>query len=127
MKDVNYLFNLEKSIKEKFGEEAIKNPKANWDPTKEAHYLAQLKELSHKEQLTNNFNDFMVIEGVLLPAKLFTKENNRICLICSHYSISKGDDVYLNKFKTCFKCFVNFVEDREEKWLIKLQEKDLKR
>ena len=35
MKDPNRLIKVEKAILEKYGEEAIQNPKANWDEEKE--------------------------------------------------------------------------------------------
>ena len=35
-------------IKEKYGSEAIVNPRSNWDETKEKEYLAQMKELYHQ-------------------------------------------------------------------------------
>ena len=42
-KDLNQIAAIEKAIKQKYGEEAIQNPKANWDETKEKEYLEQLK------------------------------------------------------------------------------------
>lgn len=39
---------------------------------------------------------------------------NRECEICSSYSLNCKDSLYLNKFKTCFKCYVEHIEDRPE-------------
>jgi len=27
------------------------------------------------------------------------------------------DDLYMNKFDCCWKCYIQWVEDREERWL----------
>ena len=47
-KDPNYVVKIEKAISEKYGEEAIKNPKNDWNPDKEKEYLQQLKEKEKK-------------------------------------------------------------------------------
>ena len=42
-KDPNYAVKVEKAIAEKYGKEAIVNPKSQWDDVKEKEYLAELK------------------------------------------------------------------------------------
>ena len=42
-RDLNEIAKIEKAIKEKYGEEAIQNPKGSWDQEKEAKYLEDLK------------------------------------------------------------------------------------
>jgi len=49
-KDWDTLAAFEKAIAEKYGAEAIQNPKANWDETKEEEYLEQMREFYHKIQ-----------------------------------------------------------------------------
>lgn len=120
MKDPNIILNIENEIKKKYGEETIQNPKSNWDEQKEKQYLNNLKEISERERQTDNESEYISIHGVLMPLKLFKEENNRVCIACKAYSFNKVDDIYLNKFKTCFKCYVNLIEDREEKWLKKI-------
>ena len=44
MKDPDHLIKVEKAIQEKYGDEAIQNPKANWDPEKEKDFLKKVKE-----------------------------------------------------------------------------------
>jgi len=39
MKDPEHLIKVEKAIQEKYGDEAIQNPKATWDQIKEKEYL----------------------------------------------------------------------------------------
>ena len=41
-KDLNKIAAIEKAISEKYGEEAIQNPRANWDEDKEKDYLQQM-------------------------------------------------------------------------------------
>ena len=41
--DYNEIAKYEKAIKDKYGNEAIQNPKKNWDEQKEAKYLEELK------------------------------------------------------------------------------------
>ena len=42
-RDLNEIAKLEKAIKEKYGEEAIQNPKGTWDKEKEDKYTALLE------------------------------------------------------------------------------------
>ena len=41
--NLNEIAKYEKAIKEKYGSEAIKNPKSGWDENKEKEYLQDLK------------------------------------------------------------------------------------
>jgi formylmethanofuran dehydrogenase subunit E len=116
-KDPNYIAALEKAIKEKYGELATMNPKMFWDPDKEKQYLEESK-LTNKQQINNeNSREKVDIGGVLIPKKLISKNINKNCTVCKEYSFNKKDDVYLNKFYSCYKCYVNYIEDREERWL----------
>ena len=51
-KDYNKVVAIEKAIKEKYGEEAIANPRTNWDENKEKDYLEQMKELYNRKKLS---------------------------------------------------------------------------
>jgi len=42
-KSDEYIAKLEKAIAEKYGEETIRHPKAEWDDEKEKEYLKELK------------------------------------------------------------------------------------
>jgi hypothetical protein len=113
MKDPDHLIKVEKAIQEKYGDEAIQNPKNNWDQKKEKDYLSQIKEASRNEKTKEKVE----VDGVLLPKKLFIKESERTCPVCNIYSFHGRDDLYMAKFKCCFKCYIQHVEGREEKWL----------
>jgi len=120
MQDPNNLLRMEKAIIQRYGEEAVKNPKTSWSDEKEKEYLQQLKELSEKELKSSQGIETIEIDGVFIPKKLFTKENNKVCFACKSYSFNRNDDIYLSKYKTCFRCYIQYVEGREEKWLNKM-------
>ena len=115
MKDPEHLIKVEKAIQEKYGDEAIQNPKANWNPQKEKEYLEQIKKIAKYEKPKEKIE----VNGVLMPKKLFRKESKRTCPKCKIYSFDARDDLYMAKFKCCWKCYVQYVEGREKKWLKK--------
>ena len=47
-KDLDKIVAIEKAIAQKYGDEAIQNPRANWDEIKEREYLEQMQELYKK-------------------------------------------------------------------------------
>tara|TARA_R100000008_G_C3580907_1_gene168451 strand:- start:619 stop:1020 length:402 start_codon:yes stop_codon:yes gene_type:complete len=116
-KDLNKIAKIEKAIAKKFGQEAIINPKSKWDDEKEKDYLQQLKEFYSKKRKKADNNEKINEEGFLLSKNLINKESKRVCTACSEYSFNIKDDLYMNKFDCCWKCYIQWVEDREERWL----------
>jgi hypothetical protein len=116
-KDLNYIVKLEKAISEKYGERATLNPKTFWDQQKEEKFLKDIKETSKKEFINDNTKEKVEIEGILINKKLLTNNFNKTCDVCKTYSFDKIDDVYLLKYKTCQKCYIQYIEDREDRWL----------
>ena len=114
-KDPNYIVKVEKAITEKYGEEAIKHPKKDWNDEKEKEYLKQLKHLHHLE-LKEEDIDKVEVNGVFVPRKLINKNSKRSCPICNKYSFKSSDDVYMTKFECCYVCFIQWVEGREQRW-----------
>lgn len=114
-KDPNYIAALERAIKEKYGEMATMNPKFFWDALKEEEYIKDVKEAIKKEASSEQTREKEDLGGILIPKKLINK-NNRSCSVCKEYSFNKQDDVYLNKFTVCIKCYVKHIEGREERW-----------
>ena len=114
-KDPNLIVKLEKAIREKYGEEAIQHPKRDWDDEKEKQYLEDLKKLyaSRREDETP---DKVEINGVFVASKLINNDSNRSCPVCETYSFKSNDDVYMIKFSCCEKCYIQWVEGREERW-----------
>ena len=115
-KDPNYIPKLEKAIAQKYGQEAIDNPRKFWDEEKEQEYLKQSQEFKKRQQKINEQQEKVEQHGFLINKKLLSKDNNRTCPVCKKYSFRPKDDLYLNKFECCFVCYVQWIEDREERW-----------
>ena len=116
-KDLNYIANVEKAISEKYGAETVQNPKNLWSKEKEEQYLVQIKKLQEKTDRLQQKIEKVELSGFLISKKLLNKDSNRTCTVCNTYSFDSKDDVYTNKFNCCFKCYIQHVEDREERWL----------
>ena len=114
-KDPNYAIKVEKAIAEKYGEETVQHPRNDWTDEKEKEYLSQLKELYSRE-LKEYDHDKVEKDGVFVPRKLINKNSNRSCPVCNTYSFKSNDDVYMTKFDCCEKCYIQWVEGREERW-----------
>ena len=79
MTDWDKIAALERAIKEKYGDNAVHNPKANWNEEKEADYIQQVKEqakiISEKSQNQETIHE----NGFLVKKKLFTTKTSRVC------------------------------------------------
>ena len=115
--DFDKIAAIEKAIKEKYGEQAISNPKSNWDENKEKEYLAQMKEhydsLRKKEHTQEKVN----VNGIKISKKLLNRESLNNCPVCGAFPKKTMDDVCLVKFECCSKCYIQYVEGREDRWL----------
>ena len=114
-KDLNQIAKVEKAMSKKFGKESIVNPKSGWDDDKEKQYLEDLKEFYSEE--SRQEDDKINEDGFFITRNLINKEINRVCPVCETYSFSGKDDLYMNKFECCEKCYIQWVEDREDRWL----------
>ena len=112
-KDPNYAAKVEKAIAEKFGKETVTNPKSKWDDEKEKEYL---KELKQNYRYGKNESETVDVDGVLISKELLNRESERSCPTCNTYSFKSVDDLYMTKFDCCFKCYIQWVEGREERW-----------
>jgi len=115
-KDLNYIAALEKAVKEKYGDLATMNPKHFWNEEKEKEYIEQTKKAVVKERTSQDSKEKVELEGVLIPKKLINKTSDRQCAVCKAYSFNKKDDVYMNKFVSCYKCYMIYIEGNEERW-----------
>lgn len=115
-RDIEYLGKLEQAIKKQYGEEAIKNPRQDWTPEKEKEYIEQAKENAEKLFKTEENEDKVEKDGFLISKKLVNKKNNKNCSVCDKYLLNIKDDLYLLKFDCCYNCYMQYVEDREERW-----------
>ena len=116
-KDLNKIAAIEKAIAKKFGTETILNPKSLWDDEKEEEYLIQSKEFYENKRKRAEESEKTEKDGFLLPKNLITKETKRVCPTCETYSFKIRDDLYMNKYECCFNCYIQWIEDREERWL----------
>ena len=115
-KDLQYIENLERAITEKYGKETVVNPKSQWSQKKEKEYIKQLKKLAKKQDAKREQEEKVEINGFLAPKKLLNKEQDRNCPVCNTYSFDPKDDVYMKKFDCCYKCYIQWVHEREERW-----------
>jgi len=112
-KDPDYIAKLEKAIADKYGKETVEHPKASWDEEMERFYLSDLKTNSRH---LNEEQEKEEVSGVLISKELLNRESRRSCPTCNIYSFKSVDDLYMTKFDCCFKCYVQWVEGREERW-----------
>jgi len=114
---LNHIAAVEQAISKKYGDEAVQNPKANWDENKEKEYLQQMKEFYQKTQRIEESQEKVDVNGIKVSKKLFNRDALRSCPICNSFARRSMDDVCLVKFDCCFNCYIQYVEHREERWL----------
>ena len=115
-KDYNFIAKVEQAIGDKYGEEAVQNPKANWSEEKEKEYLEQIKKIQQKQRKISEAKDKIEVNGFFISKKLLNKDSKRACPVCETYSFEMKDDLYMNKFECCYTCYIQWVEGREERW-----------
>lgn len=115
-KDLNYIASLEKAISEKYGELSVINPKSLWNEDKEKEYLEQSKQKMILESRNSKEENTIELDGFLIPKKLINSVQKRKCEYCDTYSFNREDDLYFSKYETCRKCYVKYIEDREQRW-----------
>ena len=113
-KDPNYVVKVEKAIAEKYGHEAVQNPKSNWDEEKEKEYLKQIKELAKKENKLKEKTEVVKSNGFLISKKLLARKKKRTCPVCEDYSFDLRDDGYLIKYECCYKCYMVWIDENEK-------------
>ncbi len=116
-KDQEYVAKVEKAIAQKYGVEATHNPRRFWNDDKEKEYITQSQEEQRKFAKLAESQDKVEADGFLINKKLLTRDHNRSCPVCSVYSFHPRDDLYVNKFGACFKCYIQYIEHREERWM----------
>ena len=112
-RDLNKIAKIEQAIKKKYGEDAIQNPKSLWDEEKEKKYLKQLKSFHEKSSRNSPEKD---LGSFKFKDNKASPPCSRICEVCDVFSFSADDDLYMVKYECCFECYIQFVEDREERW-----------
>ena len=115
-KDLDKIAAIEKAISQKYGTETVQNPRANWDEAKEKEYLEQMRELYKKNSKHESFKEKIDVNGIKVSKKLFNRDSLQHCPVCLSLAKKTSDDVCLLKFECCHKCYIQYVEDREERW-----------
>ena len=116
-KDYNKIVAVEKAIKERYGDEAIVNPKADWDENKEKEYLKQMKELYERNNKKQTYAEKVDVDGIKISKKLLNRESLKNCPVCGAFPKKTMDDVCLVKYECCSKCYIKYVDGREDRWL----------
>ena len=115
-KNYDQIAAVEKAISEKYGDEAIQNPRANWDEKKEKQYLEQMKALYQKTKRNDETSEKIDVNGIKVSKKLLNREPIQSCPVCGQFPKKSMDNVCLVKFECCHGCYIKFVEGREERW-----------
>ena len=89
----------------------------NWDDEKEKEYLEQLKKRNKKDNIIEQQQEMIEVDGFLVPKKLLNRDKDKNCPVCDGYLKTIKDDIYMAKHECCEGCFIQYVEDREERWL----------
>jgi len=111
--DLNKIARIEKAMAKKYGAETIVNPKSFWTDEKEKEYLEEVKKFYKKDIQKEKVEK----DGFFLSKNLINKKSKRKCPTCGVYSFSMTDDVYMNKFECCYKCYILWIQGREKRWL----------
>lgn len=111
--NLNQIAKIEKAIKEKYGEEAIQNPKGNWNKEKEDKYLEELKAFYQRHLRSKETTEE---DGFLVKSRKTKNTVDRNCPVCGKYSFSSRDDLYMTKFECCHECYIQYIDGREERW-----------
>ena len=63
-KDFDHIARVEKAIAEKYGDEAVSNPRANWSEEREKEYIEQMQELYSKQKKNDHSGEKIDINGI---------------------------------------------------------------
>jgi formate dehydrogenase maturation protein FdhE len=107
---------IEKAIADKYGTEAIQNPKGNWNEIKEKDYLEQSREFYKKQYKNDQWQEKVDVNGIKISKKLLNRESLKCCPVCGSFPKKPMDDVCFVKFDCCNSCYIQYVEGREERW-----------
>ena len=115
-KDPNYLAAVEKAIAEQYGKVAAQDFRSTWDPQREREYLRQLKKRNKAQHKSAVKKEKIELGETIITKPQRHAHGNRSCPVCKTYSFSPKDDLYMNRFESCHRCYIDFVEHREDRW-----------
>lgn len=102
----NQLLLFQATIRKKFGDFALIDLLSLWNQEKEKSYLSYLKKelIIDSERFERTKNK-----------KLFILEVPK-CSCCSKMNLKAKDQPYMAKFKSCYSCYISYIDGREERW-----------
>lgn len=115
-KELDKLAAVEKAIAQKYGSEAVQNPRSEWTEEKEKEYIEQMKYFYKAKSLKEKWKDKIDVNGIKATKKLLNRESLKTCSICGAFPKKSMDDVCLLKFECCSNCYIQHIEGREERW-----------
>lgn len=115
-KDPNYIAAVEKAITEKYGKDTVQDFRHEWKEEKEKQYLNQLKEMRTKRDKFSTNKEETTVGEIKITKRRTRQKDDRTCPTCKTYSFSRKDDLYMNRFKCCHDCYIDFVIGREQAW-----------
>jgi len=116
-KDWNRIAKIERAITQKYGKDTVQSPLSNWSDEKEKEYLQQLEKLHEKDLQIKEQEEMVEVDGFLVSKKLLNRDKVKNCPVCASLLKNLKDDAYMIKYECCYTCYVQYVEDREERWL----------
>ena len=115
-KELDRIAAVEKAISQKYGKEAVQNPRSEWSEEKEKEYIEQMKDFYKAKSLKEKWEDKIDVNGIKATKKLLNRESLKTCSICGAFPKKSMDDVCLLKFECCSSCYIQHIEGREERW-----------
>ena len=115
-KDWDYIAAVEKAVAEKYGKDSVQDFRSEWENLKEENYLKQVTDARIEKQKRNASHTTVERGDIVIKRRTNKIKTERSCPVCKTYSFSRRDDLYMNRFQCCERCYVFFVEHREERW-----------
>tara|TARA_R100000005_G_C4988485_1_gene196288 strand:+ start:173 stop:583 length:411 start_codon:yes stop_codon:yes gene_type:complete len=115
-KENKYIADLERAIADKYGKLSVQDFRKEWDENKEKEYLSSAKSLRLKKEHFRSNVERMQIGDINIVKRRPLKSADRTCPVCKTYSFSSRDDLYMNRFSTCHRCYEDFICGLEDKW-----------
>ena len=113
---LNNIARLEKAVKKRWGDEAIKNPLSDWDEEKEKSFKEELAS-STKKSKANTKDEAEERNGFFVTKRLLSRESIKHCSVCGKKISNLKDETHHTKWSTCLECYVKHIEDREARWI----------
>lgn len=122
MNKKDYLLQM---IKERYGKNALIDPRATGSGLDEEEIRKQLLKFDEKVRKARRKNEKVEKNGFFISKGVLKRANvERVCPVCNTFSFSTYDDVYMMRFKCCFECYIQHVDGREKQWLENLKKNE---